>query len=223
MATQKFSIGEAIEFGWNITKFNLGFFIVLLIIAGLILIIPGTFSQLTRHNAPGLSIILSIGSFVLQLIIGMGLIRIALRFYDNEKAEFSDLFCCLHLFFKYLLGSILYGLIVSAGMILLIIPGIIWAIKFYFFGYLIVDKGLGPIEALKRSSAITDGVKWDLLLFGLLIFGINLIGAIPFFLGWFVTIPIAMVATAFVYRKLLSEMGVPKTDITQISGAPINP
>ncbi|MGE5444775.1 MAG: hypothetical protein ACM3SR_09260 [Ignavibacteriales bacterium] len=223
MATQKFSMGEAIEFGWNITKNNLGFFIVLLIIAGLILIIPGTFSQLTRHNAPGLSIILSIGSFVLQLIIGMGLIRIALRFYDNEKAEFSDLFCCLHLFFKYLLGSILYGLIVSAGMILLIIPGIIWAIKFYFFGYLIVDKGLGPIEALKRSSAITDGVKWDLLLFGLLIFGINLIGAIPFFLGWFVTIPIAMVATAFVYRKLLSEMGVPKTDITQISGAPINP
>lgn len=223
MATQKFSMGEAIEFGWNITKNNLSFFIVLLIIAGLILIIPGTFSQLTRHNAPGLSIILSIGSFVLQLIIGMGLIRIALRFYDNEKAEFSDLFCCLHLFFKYLLGSILYGLIVSAGMILLIIPGIIWAIKFYFFGYLIVDKGLGPIEALKRSSAITDGVKWDLLLFGLLIFGINLIGAIPFFLGWFVTIPIAMVATAFVYRKLLSEMGVPKTDITQISGAPINP
>jgi uncharacterized membrane protein len=57
----------------------------------------------------------------------------------------------------------------------------------------------------------------------LLIFGVNLIGAIPFFLGWFVTIPIAMVATAFVYRKLLSEMGVPKTDITQISGAPINP
>jgi len=106
---------------------------------------------------------------------------------------------------------------------LLIIPGIIWAIKFYFFSYLIVDKGLGPIEALKRSSAITDGSKWDLFLLGLLLFGINLIGAIPFFLGWFVTIPISMVATAFVYRKLLSETGVPKTDITQISGAPINP
>ncbi len=223
MATQKFSIGEAIEFGWNITKNNLGFFIVLLIIAGLILIIPGTLSQLTRHNAPGLSIIFSIGSFVLQIIIGMGLIRIALKFHDTEKAEFSDLFCCLHLFFKYLIGSILYGLIVSVGTILLIIPGIIWAIKFYFFSYLIVDKGLGPIEALKRSSAITDGVKWDLFLLGLLLFGINLIGAIPFFLGWFITIPIIMVATAFVYRRLLPETEVPKTDTTQISGAPINP
>jgi hypothetical protein len=223
MATLKFSMGEAIEFGWNITKNNIGFFIGLLIIAGLILIIPGTLSRLTKHNAPGLSIIFSIASFVLQIIIGMGLIRIALKFHDNEKAEFSDLFCCLHLFFKYLLGSVLYGLIVSAGMILLIIPGIIWAIKFYFFSYLIVDKGLGPIEALKRSSAITDGAKWDLFLFGLLLFGINLIGAIPFFLGWFVTIPITMIAMAFVYRKLLSETDAPKSDTTQISGVPINP
>lgn len=223
METQRFSIGEAIEFGWNITKNNLGFFIVVFIIAGLILIIPGTLSQLTRQNALGLSIIFSIGSFVLQLIIGMGLIRIAIRFYDNGKAEFSDLFCCLHIFFKYLLGSILYGLIVSVGIILLVIPGIIWAIKFYFFGYLIVDKNLGPIEALKRSSAITDGSKWDLFLLGLLLFGINLIGAIPFFLGWFVTIPITMVAMAFVYRRLFPETEVPKTDTTQISKTPINP
>jgi len=223
METQKFSMGKAIEFGWNITKNNLGFFIVLLIIAGLILIIPETLSQLTRQNAPGLSIILRIAFFVLQMVIGMGLIKITLRFCDNEKAEFSDLFCCLHLFFKYLLGSILYGLIVSAGTILLIIPGIIWAIKFYFFGYLIVDKGLGPIEALKRSSAITDGSKWDLFLLGLLLFGINLIGAIPFLLGWFITIPITMVTMAFVYRRLLHETEVPKTDTTQISGAPINP
>jgi uncharacterized membrane protein len=153
----------------------------------------------------------------------MGLIKIVLKFCDNEKAELPDLFSCSHLFFKYLFGSIIYGLIVSAEMILLIIPGFIWAIKFYFFSYFIVDKNLRPIEALKRSSAITEGTKWDLLLFGLLLFGINLIGAIPFFLGWFVTIPSTMIAMAFVFRKLLSESDVPKTDIAQISGVTINP
>lgn len=223
MSTQKFSIGEAIEFGWNITKNNLGFFIGVLIIAGLILIIPGTLSQLTKHYAPGISIIFGIAFLILQIVIEMGLIKIALRFCDNKKGNFFDLFSCFHLFDKYLLGSILYRLIVLAGTILLIIPGIIWAIKFQFFSYFIVDKGLGPIEALKRSSAITDGSKWDLFLLGLLLFGINLIGAIPFFLGWFITIPTTMVAVAFVYRKLLSETDAPKTDVTQISGAPINP
>ena len=169
MSAQKFSMGEAIEFGWNTTKNHLGFFIGLMIIAGLIFVVPGTLGQLTKHSTPGLSIIFSIASFFLHIVIGMGLIKIVLKFCDNDKTELPDLFSCSHLFFKYLFGSIIYGLIVSAGMILLIIPGFIWAIKFYFFSYFIVDKNLGPIEALKRSSAITEGTKWDLLLFGLLL------------------------------------------------------
>jgi len=67
----------------------------------------------------------------------------------------------------FLFGLILYTLITLVGTILLIIPGIIWGIKFQFFGYFIVDKGLEPIEALKRSAAITKGVRWSLLFLAL--------------------------------------------------------
>jgi len=137
-----------------------------------------------------------------------GVNQIALRFCDGEKGEFADLFSCFPLFFKYLFGSILYRLIVLGGIILLIIPGIIWAIKFQFFSYFIVDKGLGPIESLKRSSAITRGAKWDLFLFGLLLGLINLLGAICLFIGLFATVPTAMVAMAFVYRKLLAQIEI---------------
>jgi len=211
MATQKFSKSEAIRFGWNMMKSNLGFFIGLLIVVGLIYFIPGSIAELLEENALILSIIINIACWVLDMVIQMGLIRISLRFCDNEKGEFADLFSCFPLFFKYLLGSILYGLITLGGMILLIIPGIIWAIKFQFFSYFIVDKGLGPIEALKRSSAITRGAKWDLFLFGLLLGLINLLGAICLFIGLFATIPTAMVAMAFVYRKLLAQI-----EITQV-------
>ena len=96
-----------------------------------------------------------------------------------------------------------YNLIVL-GIILLIILGIILAIKFQFFGYFIVDKGDGPIEALKKSSAITTGAKWNLFLLYLLLLLINLLGAIFLLIGLFVTIPTTMVAIAFVYRKLLN-------------------
>jgi uncharacterized membrane protein len=212
MATKKFSKGEAIRFGWNTMKNNLGFFIGLLIVAGLITIIP-TFLQLaTQGDAPGLSFIFAIISGVLQLIIEMGMIKIALKFADNTKAEFGDLFSCLPLFFKYLASSVLYGLITLGGLILLIIPGIIWGIKFYFFGYSIVDQGAGPIEALKRSSAITMGAKWDLFLFGLLIIGINILGLLALVIGLFATIPTSMVAIAFVYRKLLAQAEVTKVE-----------
>jgi hypothetical protein len=200
---KKFVISEAVQFGWNTTKSNIGFFIGIVIVAGLLQYVPDIIAAIIEADAPVLSIIIRIASFVLSIIIGMGLIKIFLRFCDGEIGEFSDLFSCYPLFFKYLVGSILYGLIVAAGLILLIIPGIIWAIKFQFFDYLIVDKGLGPIDALEKSSEITRGVKWDLFIFGILLGIINLMGFLCLVVGLFVTIPVTMVAIAFVYRKLM--------------------
>jgi uncharacterized membrane protein len=71
-----------------------------------------------------------------------------------------------------------------------------------FFSYFVVDQELGPIEALKRSAEITQGVKGDLFLLGLALGGINLLGAVALLIGLFATIPTAMLATAFVYRRL---------------------
>lgn len=228
MTTKKFSKGEAIRFGWNTMKSNLGFFIYILIVAGLIVYILPITGKLTKENIPILSTIISIVSWVLNLVIGMGLIKIALRFCDNKKVKFTDLFSCFPLFFKYLFGLFLYGIIAFGGImlttilatflmphpirsrlilfgILINIPGIIFAIKFYFFNYFIVEKGLGPIEALKKSSAITKGAKWDLFVFGLLLLAINLLGALCLLIGLFATIPTSMVALAFVYRRLLAQ------------------
>ena len=77
---------------------------------------------------------------------------------------------------------ILYGLIVLAGMILLVIPGIIWAVKLQYFSYFIIDKKLAPIEALKESSRITTGIKWDVFAFCSVLIVINLIGFFCFVL-----------------------------------------
>ena len=207
MTTQRleFSKGEAISFGWNTMKSNLGFFIGLLIVCGLLFTVPAIIAGTALETNVFLGVILYIADIALTIVISMGLVKIALRFCDNEKGRFKDLFSQYRLFFKYLLASILYSLIVLGGYVLLIIPGIIWGIKFWFFDYFVIDKKLGPIEALKRSSAITRGVKWDLFVFFLMIFGINILGALALVVGLFATIPTTMVAVAFVYRKLLAQ------------------
>lgn len=212
MTAEKFSISEAIHFGWNTMKSNLGFFIGLLIFVFLFTSLSSIIAAKATEANIFLGIIFYIADFSLSIIISIGLVKIALRFCDNEKGRFADLFSQYPLFPQYLVGSILYGLIVFAGTILLIIPGIIWGIQFCFYDYFIVDKGLGPIEALKRSSAITRGVKWDLFLFFLILSGINLLGALCLLIGLFVTIPTTMVALAFVYRKLMAQ-----AEIVQVS------
>mgnify|MGYP001073403027 CR=1 FL=1 len=219
--TKSFSIKEAISFGWNVINNNLGFFIKLFILIGFIYVIlalisfffvtKGDFSEenkwiLFDKSLPLLlfSSILSIVRIIISILITMGFIKISLKFYGNEKANIFDLFSSSHpLFFKYLIGNILYSLIVFLGLILLIIPGIIWSIKFQFFAYLIVDKGLGPIQALKESSKITKDNRWHLFLFEIVILFINILGFLAFRIGLFITIPITFIAYAYVYRQLL--------------------
>jgi len=162
--------------------------------------VPNLIKRFIPVESLPLSILIPIISWVLNTVIQMGLVRISLRLHGNESFGFTDLFSCSPLFFKYVFGSILYGLIIFGGMILLIIPGIIWGIKFQFYSYFIVDKGLDPIEALKRSSLITRGAKWDLFRFGGLLILINFLGALCLLIGLFATIPTAMMATVFVYR-----------------------
>ena len=102
------------------------------------------------------------------------------------------------------LSSVMLGLIVIGGTLLLIIPGIIWAVKFQFYGYFIVDEQAGPVEALIKSSMITEGAKWDLFIFGFCIGVINMLGALMLIVGLFATIPTTMVALAYVYRRLVA-------------------
>ena len=80
----------------------------------------------------------------------------------------------LGLFWRYIWTGILYFLIVLGGMFLLIIPGIIWAIRYIFAPYLVIMDGIGGRKALSRSRDITKGRLGGVfareLVFGLLFF-----------------------------------------------------
>ncbi|OIP57646.1 MAG: hypothetical protein COX79_01575 [Candidatus Levybacteria bacterium CG_4_10_14_0_2_um_filter_36_16] len=202
---KSFSKKAALSYGFGESKKHLGFFIPLLLLLFLVQILPGILQNLfdpSKNGASILSFVISILGWILELIVAMGVIKIALEIHDNKRKKFSDLFYGAHLLLKYIASSFLYGLIVVVGLILLIIPGIVWAIKFQYFSYFIVDKELGPIEALKSSAKITNGVKWNLFFLRLFIGGINILGAIAFIVGLFITIPLGMMAEVYVYRKL---------------------
>ena len=205
MKTKGIYISEVVKFGWKKMKDNLGFFIVLLLVAWVVQAVPQFIGEYLVERQIIIGIIVYLIAFVLNIVVAMGLIKVSLRFSANKKGTFGNLFSCFPLFFKYLFGSILFALITIAGTILLIFPGVIWGIKFGLFPYFIVDKGLGPIKALKASAKTTMGAKWDLLGFGFIIFIINLLGVLCLVIGIFATIPTTMVATALVYRRLLSQ------------------
>lgn len=229
MAKEKrFYRGEAIRFGWEVLKKNLLFFVLVLLLTWAVEALfssPNMAAGRSLFVAPLFSLI----SFVIGIIVGMAYIRISLRFAGGEKADFSDLWAGYPLFFKYLVGAILYALIVLAGLILLIIPGIIWAIKYQFYGYFVIDQEMPPVAALRKSGQITKGSKWNLFVLGLAFIGIMLLGALACGVGLFAAIPTVMVAHAWVYRKLASQFPdtgvappqpIPEQALPQAPGTP---
>ena len=193
MTGHKFSKGEAIKFGWDTTTGNLGLFIVALVIVVAIGLMPMVASG---------SLVVAVVAAVLNLVVGIGVMRMALRFVDGEKGELVDLFSKIPLIVTYLIASFVVGIVVTVGFCLLILPGIYWAVRLYMFPWVIVDKEVGPFEAIRQSWSMTEGSFWNLFLLGFLLCLINILGTMALLIGLLVTIPLSVVAVGYVYRHL---------------------
>jgi uncharacterized membrane protein len=99
------------------------------------------------------------------------------------------------------------GLAIGIGFVLLIVPGIIAMLLFMFSTFIVIDRELGPIEAMKESMRITRGYRWPLLGLIALLMLIVLAGVIALFVGLLVAMPVTTLAFVHAYRVLSSAAG----------------
>ena len=220
MADVKFLKKEAIAFGWEKAVGNIGYFIGLLVILVAVSMMPqilaGAFGKVKLF-----ALIIALAGVVLQIEVKLGMIKSMIAFADGRKPVIGELFSC----FDKRIGtvfaaSLLYGLMVFLGTLLLIVPGIILGIKFMFFSYFIVDKNAGIIESFEKSAALTSGSKTNIFLLALLLWLVNAAGALCLGAGLVVTIPLSMVAVAYVYRKLEGGSVTNTVDVVAAPAAP---
>jgi len=111
-------------------------------------------------------------------------------------------------------GFLFIGVLV--GFSLFIIPGYVIAIAWSLAVYLLIDKGLNPMEALSASNKMTMGYKWTIFLsffvlmivFYILMFiflKIPVLGIILIILSVIVLLAIVMGFSAYIYRELSKE------------------
>ena len=202
-----FSIKRVLAFAWHIYAHNAPFLTGLLIL--LVAFAFGNhFITLVMMREESLFVglaIFSVGWF-LSVLFGMGFTYITIRLARRKVMRHEDLLTPAPSLFRYISASILYGLIVSVGLLLFVVPGIIWGTKYFFYRYLFVDQDLDPLQALYISGKMTEGVRLKLLGFFMVLLGINLFGLLLFGLGLLVTVPVTLLAIARVYNRLLCAM-----------------
>lgn len=195
-----------VRFGWETFKKRPGFFIGVFVLTWIISYIASRLgSNLGLAHTPSM-VALALGGVLVNIVVGvfvkMGTISLLLKAHDApEAARVRDLWAP-QTFWPYLGASILVGLIVIAGIILLIVPGIIWSLRYLFVPYLVIDRKLSPMAALRESSRITYGHKWELLGLGIVLLCLNIVGAIALLIGLLVTIPLTSIALVHAYRTL---------------------
>jgi hypothetical protein len=212
-SARSFSRAEALRFGWESFKTNLGPSLGIGAVAMVTTLLLNGFAQAAEQRAP-LTLALEVLLQLAQAFFALVWVRFALRVHDARDVRrdvqpltptpfaLRELVPDLMTLLDYLAVSILYGLLVLAGLLLLVVPGIYLAVRYGLVAFLVADRRADVLGAFHQSSELTRGSRWSLLLLGLLLLVFNLFGAMLFGIGLLVTIPISAFTGAFVYRRL---------------------
>ena len=183
------TVGSSYGLSWEVMQKN---FLELLLVMVIYIVasIPAGIGRI-GIEAAGLGaggILLGLFSLVYGLFVvaplSYGLAYVFLKVIRGEKFDVSDMFDCFKSnYLNIVLANLLTGAIVIAGLIVFIIPGIIFACKLAFVPYLIMDKKLEVIEAIKTSWNMTKGHAWTIFFMALLAFPIIILGLILLLIG----------------------------------------
>lgn len=208
-ATGDFTIGEALQQGWDTTWATIGVWLP----AGILGVVIA-----------GLAAITIIGYFVVVPVIGYGFILLLLNMNDR-KADIGDIFAgfskygtalgrmlllsLLFLCLSLLCNSLAYvGMAIESpgltgvGQIVGTVANIMIAVRLYFAFFVVVDQDMPAVESLKASWEITRGKGLSLLLMVLLCVVIIMAGMVAFLVGVIPATVICYAMFASAYRQI---------------------
>jgi len=215
---------DAISEAWRYLKPQLGVWVGILLIAGilimgvsfgatLLLAGPAIFKSAqsgvsgptTLPLGPQLGV--NIVTALAQVFLIAGMWRAALNHLRGQTVTISDLFSGGDVFQNVLMYQLaltipmtLLSTVPIFGLPVVIISGLVLQAFLYFAIPLMVDQRLPVLEAVSRSSASLQGQRFLIVGFSLATGLVSVLGMAACCVGVFVTAPLAFLAQAIVYR-----------------------
>ena len=148
-------------------------------------------------------------SWIISTFFAVGIIRVFVPASRPEgqgrSPEIGALFRGMDRFFPLLVASLLQGIVVVVGLLLLIVPGIILALGLSLTGYLIVEQNMGPVDAMKESWRLTVGSKLNIFLIGFVGLGVVILGLLACGIGIFPATAYINLMSACIYLRLTNQ------------------
>lgn len=214
-----YSAGTAISYGFEKFKANAGPWILAMVILVAVSIalgvasVPFSRSPVADPESLGdvfgplfspVEIVINLVSMVIGYMFQALMIRGALDETEGAKFEISSAFSRLNIVPVVLLGLLL-SVGTTIGLFLCILPGLAFAFFTVFSLPILIDRKVGPIEAIAESFRIVSGNLGNAFVTVLLVIGIIIVATILCCLPLIVAVPITQIAVVYAYKKFTNQ------------------
>jgi uncharacterized membrane protein len=184
-------LGDYFKTGWGLFKQYptgfVGFCLLYLLI------------QAVLHSIPHVG---AVAAFAVSTPLLMGNFIVSAKLLHGQAPEFRDFFAGFQYFLPLLLLSLVAGLFIGIGTLLLVIPGIYLLVAYMFASYLVVDRRLDFWPAMELSRRTVHPRWFGYFAFALLVILLNLAGAVALGVGLLVTVPLSFCAVTVAYAEI---------------------
>lgn len=188
----QFDMGKYISEGWDLFQKNAGAFIgftaLVVVITGIMALIP---------------FIGSVGQMLVVVPLNAGFFIVARKLHRGEHTEFGDFFKGFDYFGGLVLASLIGGVMIVVGLVLLIIPGIYLAIAYSMVTCMVIFARMDFWPALEASRKVISKNWFSFFGFAIVLGLINLLGVICLGVGILVTIPLTYCAAFSAFNHIV--------------------
>ena len=164
----------------------------------------GSIAQNVSDTAPAWTalVIVLLDFFIVQMLVSMSFITMGLKALDQiDTLRFNDLWAP-HPFIAYLVAYVIMTIVEVTGFAMYKIPGIIATILLIFMPFLVMNRMLSPIQALKESYRMSSKHFLEVTFLLGAVLCVNVLGAVLLGFGLLVSIPVTVIALARAYHTL---------------------
>ena len=128
------------------------------------------------------------------------------RIEKGKPVDINDFFKGFDKFFPLFVVNLLVTFIIFLGLLLLIIPGIYFAVSYFFAHCFVWFYDVEATEAIRLSRKTVSGNFGQILLLCLILAAINFLGAMAFGVGLLITIPFSYIVAYAAFDDII---GIP--------------
>lgn len=200
-AAPRGDVVAALSYGWRTFRANMRPMLVVVlvpVVAQLVLAAAGrlVFDSIARW------FLFQIVVIVVSGVASIGVLRMALMISAGETPDVRRAFQSDR-WGAWVVFSALFGVIEGVGLVLCVIPGLLFLAYFGLAQFYFLDRGMDMRDALRasRAAVTSNGLAFPVLLSIL----VGLLGFVVFIVGVCVTQAVAALALVFLYRHAVGE------------------